>query len=574
MSTDVEQLAVIASPSDPTSEVVRRMAAGSTRLFGLALIVDNGRLVGLVNDGDVLRLLANRADFDGPVSEVMTRDPITVSVGADEEEILTRVRSEMWERTAGAKDLVKYVPVVDGQGRVVDVVDLVRLLGSSRPHGEHVEVHGLGFVGLTLAVALASRGHVVRGIDTDVNLVEKLRRGQAHVFEPRLSEMLRKGLESKSLTITTDAPDASMRVVIVAVGTPVDHERLVDDEALRTVVTSVGRRLRRGTLVLLRSTVPVGTTRDLVVPLLESESTLRAGRDFHLAFTPERTVEGQAMRELSTLPQIVGGFTDPCATLAANFWRTLTDSVVHVDSLEAAELVKLVNNSFRDLSFAFANGLALLADRYNIDANALIAAANEGYPRNRIPRPSPGVGGYCLSKDPYLYASVDVDSGHAQLASTGREVNQQAAYYPIAVVDRYAQRVGRPVEDLRVLLIGIAFKGWPATNDVRQSTALGVLSELMMRGCEVRVFDAVVDDATIEGFGTASVDLLEGTAWADVMLILNNHPENIPEGLLSQLREDAFLLFDGWSMLDHHEVEEYPQITYATLGYMTPPVEP
>ncbi len=573
MTVDVGQLAVIAAPSDQTADVVRRMAEDSTQLFGLALIVDDGRLVGLVNDGDVLRLLAKRADLDGPVSEVMTRDPITVAVGAAEEEILAQVRTQVWERTEGQRDLVKYVPIVDDQGRVSDVVDLVRLLGRSRPHGEHVEIHGLGFVGLTLAVALASRGHMVRGIDTDADLVHRLHEGQPHIFEPRLSEMLSQALASQTLTITTDAPATSMRVVIIAVGTPVDEHGLVDDGALRTVVTSVGRRLRRGTLVLLRSTVPVGTTRDLVVALLESESDLRAGRDFHVAFTPERTVEGQAMRELAALPQIVGGFTDSCATLAASFWLTLTDSVVHVDSLEAAELVKLANNSFRDLSFAFANGLALLADRYNIDANRLIAAANEGYPRNRVPRPSPGVGGYCLSKDPYLYASIDPDSGHARLASTGRNVNAQAATYPVDVVLRYAHRRGRLVEQLRILIVGVAFKGWPATNDVRQSSAIEVLSVLTARGCKVRAFDAVVDEETIRRLGAEPVDLLEGAAWADAVLVLNNHPDNIPEGLLGQFRTRKVLFFDGWGMLDHHEVEKYPHITYATLGYMTPALD-
>jgi len=153
---------------------------------------------------------------------------------------------------------------------------------------------------------------------------------------------------------------------------------------------------------MLRSTVPVGTTRKQVIPVLEHYSGLAAGSGFHIAFCPERTVEGQAIQELSSLPQIVGGLTEACTEKAVSFWSTLTDTVVRVDALEAAELVKLINNSYRDLSFAFANEFALLADRYNIDATRLIAAANEGYPRDKIPRPSPGVGGYCLTKDPVV----------------------------------------------------------------------------------------------------------------------------------------------------------------------------
>lgn len=570
MSRHVDDLAVIAAPTDQVSDVIARMAEGATRHFGLALVIEDGRLVGLFNDGDVLRLLASNGDLERPVATVMTPDPITVAEGSNDEQVLTHVRARVWERTGGARDLVKYVPVVDTRERVVDVIDTIRLLSRSRPHGEHVEVHGLGFVGLTLAVALASRGHVVRGIDTDTELVARLGQRDPHVFEPRLAEMLAQGLQSMALSISADAPETAMRVVVVAVGTPVDADGEVDDRALRTAVEGVGPRLRQGTLVLLRSTVPVGTTRSLVIPLLESASNLRAGRDFHIAFTPERTVEGQAMRELATLPQIVGGLTDSCASAAANFWLTLTDSVVHVDSLEAAELVKLTNNSFRDLSFAFANGLALLADRYNIDANRLITAANEGYPRNPVPCPSPGVGGYCLSKDPHLYASVEREAGHARLAKTGRDVNVQAAQYPVAVVERYAGRLGREVSELRVLVVGVAFKGWPATNDVRESSSLEVLATLQIRGCETRAFDAIVDDERIHRLGVQPVELLEGASWADAIVVMNNHPDNIPEGLLSQLQGRNVLLFDGWAMLDRHEVEDYPQVTYATLGYMTP----
>ena len=134
----------------------------------------------------------------------------------------------------------------------------------------------------------------------------------------------------------------------------------------------------RAILVMLRSTVPVGSTRNTVLPILENTSNLTAGVDFHIAFSPERTVEGAAMSELTTLPQVVGGLTPKCLEKAISFWRSLTDSVISAESLEAAELVKLINNSYRDLSFAFANGFSLLADKYNLDANRIIGIANEG----------------------------------------------------------------------------------------------------------------------------------------------------------------------------------------------------
>lgn len=567
----VSELVVLAAPEEPVRDVVDRMAEGTSRLFGVAVVTDaDGRVLGIFNNGDLLRMVARGESLDLPVSAVMTADPILAAVTDDEEEILQATRLETWRRTGGSKELVTHVPVVDGDGRLVDVVDVKRLLTRSPRHGQHVEVHGLGYVGLTLAVALASRGHRVHGIDTDTALVEQLAEGRPHFHEPRLAEMLVHALSSGALTLSSTPPETSRSILIVSVGTPVRDDGSIDDTALRASVGAIGDRIRRGALVLLRSTVPVGTTRSLVVPLLEERSGLVAGRDFHVAFTPERTAEGVAMQELTSLPQIVGGLTDACADRAGSFWLTLTDSVVRVEGLEAAEIVKLVNNSFRDLSFAFANGVALLADRFNLDARRLIGAANEGYPRNPVPRPSPGVGGYCLTKDPWLYGSVDPTAGHARLSAQGRAINADAARYPVSVVERWAARHDRPLDGLRVLIIGMAFKGWPETSDVRNSTSLTVAEELTARGCVIRVHDAVVPPASLSALGLTPVGLDVGPQDADAVLIMNDHPDNVAPGLLAALADRPALLFDGWGLLDRREVEDHHGVAYATLGYLSP----
>ena len=276
------------------------------------------------------------------------------------------------------------------------------------------------------------------------------------------------------------------------------------------------------------------------------------------------------MRELRELPQIVGGLTPACTQRAAAFWGPITNSVVQVDSLEASELVKLANNSFRDLSFAFSNGLAMLADRYNIDAFRLIHSANEGYPRNPIPLPSPGVGGYCLTKDPFLYAAVAPDSVHAGLARAGREANRAAAQYPIEMLQRYAARNNRTVAGMRVLVLGLAFKGIPETNDLRGSTSIDLARGLQDLGALVQGWDAVVARTELARFGIEAVEPLEAVGNVDAIIIMNNHPDNIPPGLISKARTPMFV-FDGWSMLDARDVEQHAAMTYATMGYITPP---
>lgn len=571
MSSNLDQLVVLARPDELLQPIITRMSRGGKLLFGIALVVDDAMVLqGVINNGDVLRLLADGVSLDRQAYEVMTREPVTAPFGASDDQILQAVRLQLFCRTGGNKDITRHVPLIDNQRVVRDVIDVVSLLARSPRQGDHVEVYGLGFVGLTLAVALAGRGHFVTGIDTDNTLVAQLTAGKPQVFEPRLPEMMRRALDSGQLIFRSCPSGEHHRVVIIAVGTPVEDDGSPSLSALYSVSERVGKRLKRGDLVMLRSTVPVGTTRGFVQGLLESGSSLKAGEDFHLAFTPERTVEGQAMKELSVLPQIVGGLSGRCAERATAFWQTLTDSVVSVDSLEAAELVKLINNSYRDLSFAFANGLALLADRFNLDAARLISAANEGYPRNPIPRPSPGVGGYCLTKDPFLYAAVDPEAGHGVLASQGRAVNQDAGGYPVQIVLRFAERLGRPLSTLSVLLVGIAFKGWPETNDLRGSAGVDIGRELIHRRCKVMAFDAVVNDGEIQALGFIPVTLHDAASECDAVLILNNHPNNVPSGLIERLCDRKTLLFDGWSQFDRYEIEQYGNITYATMGYMTP----
>lgn len=571
MTSSLEQLVVLARPDEQLQSIINRMGRGGKRFFGIALVVDECLVLqGVINNGDVLRLLADGVSLESPAHEVLLREPVTAPVDACDEQILQTVRSQLFRRSSGKKDVTRHVPLIDENGVVRDVVDVFSLLARSPRQGDYIEIYGLGFVGLTLGVALASRGHFVTGIDTNGPLVEQLLAGEPHVFEPRLPDMMRRAMDNKQLDFRTSPGDESHKVVIIAVGTPVKDDGSVFLSALQAVCNTVGPRLKRGDLVMLRSTVPVGTTRGLVRELLEGSSNLKAGEEFHLAFTPERTVEGQAMQELSTLPQIVGGYSSRCAEMASAFWQTLTASVVRLDTLEAAELVKLVNNSYRDLSFAFANGLALLADRFNLDATQIISAANEGYPRNPIPKPSPGVGGYCLTKDPFLYAAADREAGHGLLSYHGRMVNQEAGRYPVKLVSRFAERLGRPLSELSVLLVGIAFKGWPETNDLRGSTGVDVAHELVRKGCEVMGFDAVVGDAAIRDLGITPVTLHDGLGRCDAVLILNNHPDNVPDGMIARLHGRLTLLFDGWSQLDRYEVEHYVGITYATMGYMTP----
>ena len=570
MKPRLESLVVLAKPEDTIAATVHRMATAQVAFFGLSVVLDDeSRVLGVLNSGDILRLLAAETDLSRPIKTVMIRDPITVKPNLTPDEIISDVFRQIRATRRLTRETIAHVLVADEHGRLANVIGFAELVARQGRHPENVAVFGLGYVGITLAATLANRGYHVTGIDVEPELVARLKKCDVHVHEPGLEDMVRAGTERGALAFSTKPGDQHYGVSVIAVGTPIDGEGTADLSSVEAVTRAIGANLKRGDLVMLRSTVPVGTTRKFVRPLLEQVSGLGAGEDFHLAFTPERTIEGKAMRELRELPQIVGGLTPACTQRAAAFWSPLTNSIVHMDNVEAAELVKLANNSFRDLSFGFSNALAMVADRYNVDAFRLVLAANEGYPRNTIPLPSPGVGGYCLTKDPFLYASAATELVHAGLVRAGREANRSAAKYPVEALNRYLARASRSFDGLRVLVIGVAFKGLPETNDTRGSTAIEVGRALQDRGARVSAWDAVVPRAEIERLGFEFAEPLDAAANVDAMLILNNHTDNTPPGLLTKCRRPMFL-FDGWSLLDAREVERHQHMTYATMGYMTP----
>lgn len=573
MSGSNLQLAIYANPKDTIDVTIRMMALHSKSVVhpGLAVIVDDcHRLLGVLTDGDFRRAYAKNVNFDDPVDSIMTSNPITLPVSMPREKIISEVNRKVRELGRHQLDWIKHVILIDENRCIVDILDFFELVNTQGNGGQRVAIFGMGFVGLTLAVAISNRGHKVLGIDVNEALIRQLSSGLPHIHEPGLSEMLNINLASELISFDTKPDNNNHDIYIIAVGTPIDEHGIPDLRPLHEVLTSIGGRLKKGNQVMLRSTVPAGTSRSIVIPELEKISNLKPGKDFFVAFVPERTIEGRALQELRDLPQIIGGYTSLCTRKAVDFWSTLSTSIVQLPSLEGAELVKLANNTYRDLSFAFANELALLADNFNVDAFELISAANEGYPRNRIPHPSPGVGGYCLTKDPFLFSSTPFGVRKSvTLGRAGRLVNRKAANYPVSIILRFAKKIGKNISELNVLIVGIAFKGEPENTDMRSSTSVDVAESLSRMTNYVKVWDAVVSPEEIRKKGLEPVSSLEcAVKNADAILILNNHRSNTK--ILQYLKGGVYkLVFDGWHQLDAKELERIPGIIYGTMGYLS-----
>ncbi|HUG38120.1 MAG TPA: nucleotide sugar dehydrogenase [Candidatus Limnocylindrales bacterium] len=426
-----------------------------------------------------------------------------------------------------------------------------------------VGVVGMGYVGLTLAVTLAQKGFTVHGVDAAPAVVAALRAGRAHIFEPGVDEGLRAD-GGRRLHVAETLPEGGVGAVIICVSTPVDPAtHAANLENLRQAARHVAERCDPGTLVIVRSTVPVGASRAVVLP----ELLARWGRA-RLAFAPERTIQGQALRELQELPQVVGGLDTASRDAAAALFARITNRIVTVASLEAAELVKLVNNCHTDLIYSYGNEVALLAERWGLDPLEVIRAANLGYPRPDLARPG-FVGGGCLSKDPYILMSAAEAAGYTPwLIGQARGLNE---HLPVHVAERLVALVRETrgsTEGAVLAVLGWAYKGWPPTDDMRGSAVPPMLPLFRAAGLILRGHDFLVAAEVVRGLGAAPVTPEAAFAGADAVLVVTNHPDyaklDLP-GLLSTLRRPA-VLFDCWRILDEEAVRA-AGVRYAGIGH-------
>jgi len=364
-----------------------------------------------------------------------------------------------------------------------------------------VAVIGTGWVGSCLAATLADRGLDVVGVDVDAGRVAELNAGRPRFEEPGLAELTGRALAAGQLRFTTDyAAVSAVDVVVITVNTPISDDGSLADDRLRAACRSLSRHISPGQLLIVKSTVPPGTTRDLVAPLLESDR-MRAGDDFLLAFSPERLAESTAMSELRRLPIVVGGLNELSTAAAAAFWRrALGVTVTAQDSLEAAEIVKLADNWWIDLNIALANELAKFCDLYRVDVLDVIAAANalpKGSGSVNILAPSAGVGGSCLTKDPWMVWRSARERGlEIHSVRVSREVNDAMPLHTAQLILDGLDDMGRDPAESVVAVLGVAYKS--NTADLRATPARTVVEALAKAGVEVRLHDPVADPAEVE----------------------------------------------------------------------------
>ena len=374
---------------------------------------------------------------------------------------------------------------------------------------EKICVMGMGYIGLPTACMLANNGYSVIGVDVDNDIINKLNSGQLHIEEPDLEETFLKAFNTKKLKVSSLVEKSD--IYIIAVPTPVNKDNKADLSYVISASEMIKDYIEKGNLVILESTSPPGTTRNIVGEIISKSTGLEVGKDFYLAFCPERVLPGKIIYELVNNKRVIGGINENSSELARKVYNSFVKGDIFITTLETSEFVKLAENTYRDVNIALANEFAEICRDYNINVWDMIRFANM-HPRVNILNPGPGVGGHCIAIDPwFILENIDKKD---TLIEKSREINNQR---PIII----SEKIFNIIKDIRqpkVTIFGITYK--ENVGDTRESPALAIIDKLNKKGIEVSVFDPVV-----KNYKGKVLNLEEALKDSDMLLLFVGHEE-------------------------------------------------
>jgi UDP-N-acetyl-D-mannosaminuronic acid dehydrogenase len=424
-----------------------------------------------------------------------------------------------------------------------------------------IVIIGLGYVGLTLAAFMADHGFRVHGTEVRTFILENLEKRKAFFLEANLDNVLERVIDNGSFTFSEKIPTTKLnRIFIITVGTPLLSSKKVNTDYIVNVAREVESVANDGDLVILRSTVKLGTTNRIIRPILESN-----GKKIDLAFCPERTLEGAALSELDNLPQIIGADTERERVRASEVFNKITSSVVLVSNNETAELIKLTDNVQRDIHFAISNEVARAANQFPIKASEVISAGKLGYPRTNLSSPGP-VGGPCLEKDSFLLA--ESLGWNTSLAQSAREINLGLVHETVTFISEKAKILG--IQNPKISILGIAFKGTPETNDLRGSVSIQIhdMLKTSLPSAEIYGFDPMISQEEANAYGiNLHKSLNDSFEGASIVLLANNNKvfANIDIDSLSMKLQKPSLIYDYWGRFDSKHT--FPEgVNYSSWG--------
>lgn len=395
-----------------------------------------------------------------------------------------------------------------------------------------ISIIGLGYVGLPLAIALAKSGFEVCGIDTSKSKIQSIQSGKSYIEDIKSKDIAAltssQGIKGPLLKATTKYSSIkNSDVIIICVPTPLSKSKDPDISYILNSINSISSELKLNTLLVLESTTYPGTTEELVLPILEKSKgrNLKVGNDFYLGYSPERIDPARSNQSIRNTPKVIAGITEECLDLVKIFYESIVDKVVPVSNTKAAEMVKLLENTFRATNVALVNEIYLICDKLNIDVWEVIEAAKTK-PFGFMPfYPGPGIGGHCIPVDPHLLEwKLKTLNYKARFIQLSAEINESMPEHWIEKTQDLLNQNNKPIKNSKILVLGVAYK--PDVSDTRESPSLCIIEKLISKGAELDYHDPLAKVITVDGKNLISISnsiLENGLQSYDCVIIATDH---------------------------------------------------
>lgn len=407
----------------------------------------------------------------------------------------------------------------------------------------------MGYIGLPTATMFSCYGHKVIGVDVNEKVVNNINKGKIIIEEPNLEELVEDVVKKGNLIASISPKESD--VFIISVPTPIKDDKTSDMSYVISATKSIVKYLKEGNIVVLESTSPVGTTEEVVKPIIE-ESGLKVGRDIMLGYCPERVIPGKIIYELKNNDRVIGGIDKKSAEEIRKIYKTIVDGNIYLTDCKTAELCKLMENTYRDVNIALSNELLLICDKLNINVWEVIEYSNK-HPRVNLHTPGPGVGGHCLAVDPWFI--IEKEPELSNIIKSSRLLNDSMPEYVYNKIDKILQKD----KSKKITILGITYKA--NTDDMRESPIIKLIDKLLKNNYNVKVFDPYIKDFQIN-----CQSILEACKDSDLLILGVNHDyfKNLPLDEIKTTMKDNLIL-DTRNFLDKEEVEKSGFI-YKLLG--------
>ncbi len=511
--------------------------------YPIAVYLENRIPKGILTLGDLRRVIKSKSE--DLAIKYINKNPIIINESSMNNNLLNIINSEIKKRKINK---ISEVLIVNKKKEFLGVVKMSEI--EENFNFKLITIIGLGHIGLPLLVNLSRKNFTINGYDFDRKKIANLKKGKIDFFEEDLSNNLKIELKKKKINLFYNINEINSQILIVCLGHEFSNNK-INNKNLHKLTKDLSKIIKENNLIILRGTVQVGYTRNIFIKTLERFSRLKCGKDFFVGYMPERLLEGNALNEIEEIPQIISGYSKNCLERINKFSSNQFNKTILASSIEEAEIIKLASNSYRDLNFAFANEISRIANNNNLLGTELINKANFGYKRNHIAKPSIGVGGSCLPKDPVIFSHPIKKYKGYIFSKLSRFSNDESIKRAISKINKFKSKYFKKNHKLKILIIGIAFKGTPETTDLRNSPGLEIYNKLKEKN-KINLYDVNSFHIKNQNKKLNIVKNLKLNRY-DLILIINNHLEYkklIYKKISKNIGKSRKMIFDPWRLID------------------------